>query len=327
VNTLNVNVLLVVAGLIAVATIFLIGIARVRQGRSRAGWFNIGLALMLTVFSAALFAMSGRVGTLPFRPAAVATTTPSTRLVAQAATATITFTPSATVTALPTLTPAPTETDIVLVTPITYQFGADQGTQETNCRVMAVTLINLRGDPSLNQRGIGRVTAGSLLRVTGRTADAKWWRVINNENGISVEGWVSADFVKPGDDCMAQTVPVIGDSATPGGTPTPTVTPTIIMPTQAVTAAASVEATAAQTTCVLITTTAVSVRSDPSRQKAPLAQLPERQEVIAFGQTANRQWWHIRYTLNGVTNEGWIGAGAVLASRACADVPEDKSAS
>jgi hypothetical protein len=95
----------------------------------------------------------------------------------------------------------------------------------TTCTLTAETMLNLRGDPSINQMAIGRVFAGSLLQAIGQSADKKWWRVISTDNGVSIEGWVSADFVKPGTGCTAGSVPVV--TAEPSPTRTSTATQTV----------------------------------------------------------------------------------------------------
>lgn len=139
---------------------------------------------------------------------AAVTTTPSS-----------TPTPPSTPTSLPTLTPAPTETEIVLVTPIAY--AVTDASVPISCSVTASTTLNLRADPSLNQRAIGRVMAGSVLPVTGRSGDQKWWRVINNAGNAEVEGWVSAQYVTADKTCADATIPVVGPTLTPTRTPRP----------------------------------------------------------------------------------------------------------
>jgi uncharacterized protein YraI len=91
--------------------------------------------------------------------------------------------------------------------------------------VIAQTTLNLRGDPSTTQLGIGRVFAGSLLPVTGQSADRKWWRVLNSSEGSPVEGWVSAAYVKADAACADGSVPVISP-ASATSMPSPTRTPT-----------------------------------------------------------------------------------------------------
>jgi hypothetical protein len=100
--------------------------------------------------------------------------------------------PSPTPTAPPTLMPTVSETPILLYTQIAYVAGNRVSTT-TNCTLIARTMLNLRGDPSTTQPGIGRVFAGSLLPVTGRSTDKQWWRVVNDSQGSAVEGGVSAE--------------------------------------------------------------------------------------------------------------------------------------
>src|SRR5207302_3173836 len=102
----------------------------------------------------------------------------------------------ATPTDLTTFTPAPSERPTPLFTAVAYAASTGVSTA-TACSVSAQTSIALRGDPSTAQMGIGKVFAGSLLPVTGQSPDKKWWRVISNDGGTPVEGWVSAEFVSP----------------------------------------------------------------------------------------------------------------------------------
>ena len=99
----------------------------------------------------------------------------------------------------------------------------------TSCTVIAKTTVYLRGDPSEKIAAIGTIIGGSLLNVTGRTANKQWWRVIDTEGPVSVEGWVRADLVTADSACTDRAVPSVD------GTPTPTRTPTAGAATHAVT--------------------------------------------------------------------------------------------
>jgi hypothetical protein len=148
----------------------------------------------------------------------------ATRVTRPSPTPTTTRIPSPTPTAPPTLTPTVSETPIILSTPIVYT-AVGRVSTPTNCTVIAQTTLNLRGDPSTTQMGIGRVFAGSLLPVTGQSADRKWWRVVNSSDGSPVEGWVSAAYVKADAACTDGSVPIINPaSATPTVTHTPPAT-------------------------------------------------------------------------------------------------------
>lgn len=136
--------------------------------------------------------------------------------------------PSATATLVPSLTPVPSESPTAMFTAIAYANANANSTSvntPTTCTLTAQTMINLRGDPSVNQMGIGKVFAGSLLQVTGQSADKKWWRVISSDGGVSIEGWVSGDYVKAGTGCAEGAVPVV--TAAPSPTRTPTATRTV----------------------------------------------------------------------------------------------------
>jgi uncharacterized protein YgiM (DUF1202 family) len=211
--------------------------------------------------------------------------------------------PFDTSTPLPSLTPTPSETPIVLYTLIPYTSTYAVGIT-SRCTITAVTALNLRGDPSVERAAIGRVFAGSLLNVTGRSADKKWWRVIYLSGGVPITGWVSGEYVSADSACDA--VPVV-DSA--GGLLAPTGTPT---PTSA--AAGGITVTPAP--CTLITTAAVNLRPDPSRTHAPIATIPAKTVFGALQRSADRQWWQVAYG----SQAGWISADAVIASAACAGV-------
>ncbi len=143
----------------------------------------------------------------PVDAAAQGTASPLTvtqPVVLETTTPTNTSTPTVTPTHLPTLPPAPSETEIVLVTPITYT---------------AADTANLRGDPSVNQQAIGRIFAGSLLPVTGRSADKQWWRVTSNIGNMTVEGWVNVQYVTADKACDDSKVPIIDPTVMPLRTP------------------------------------------------------------------------------------------------------------
>jgi hypothetical protein len=147
--------------------------------------------------------------------AAAAALTPTngpapTRIILQTSTPTATVAPTETATPLPTLTPTLTETPIIVATPIKYQ-SADIATP-TACTVTAQMMLNLRSEPSAKQRAIGRVFAGRLLKVLGRSENKQWWKVINDDGKTAVEGWVSAQYVTPDSACTDEAVPVIKGS-------------------------------------------------------------------------------------------------------------------
>lgn len=118
--------------------------------------------------------------------------------------------PSATPSPLPTLTPTPSPTPIVLSTPVKYT-ASTQSTSVTACSVSAQTVMNLRQSPSTSQAAIGRVLAGTMLKVTGKSSDGQWYHVITPDN---VSGWVSAQYVTTYSGCTADAVPVVTSTPT-----------------------------------------------------------------------------------------------------------------
>jgi hypothetical protein len=147
-----------------------------------------------------------------------------TRDTLASATPSVTLTPSSTPTIVPSLTPAPNESPTGMFTAIAYQHSG-VNTPSTTCNITAPQQTNLRADPSVRQQAIGKVFAGSLLQVTGRTQDSKWWRVLYTSGSTTIEGWVSAEFVKTVTGCADGSVPVIVPTLTPTRTPIPSRTP------------------------------------------------------------------------------------------------------
>ncbi len=234
------------------------------------------------------------------------------RAVRQTSTPTITPTPSATPTEAPTLTAIPSESPTALFTAIAYGYGETRAS--TGCTVTAQTMIFLRGDPSLKQQAIGKIFAGTLLVVTGQTPDKAWWRVVNRNGDVAVEGWVSADFVSPGLSCAADAVPVVGPTETPTPTPrqgralsqTPRPSPTSLP---------------VVSECTLMTRISVSLRAGPSTANPIITQVPDRTALTATGRTADSAWWRVSYSVDGALREGWVGGAAVLAASNCAGLP------
>jgi uncharacterized protein YraI len=142
-----------------------------------------------------------------------------TRGALASATPSVTLTPSSTPTVIPSLTPAPNESPTGMFTAIAYEHSG-VNTPSTTCNITAPQQTNLRADPSVRLQAIGKVFAGSLLQVTGRTEDSKWWRVLYTSGSTTIEGWVSAEFVKTVTACADGSVPVIVPTRTPSRTPT-----------------------------------------------------------------------------------------------------------
>jgi uncharacterized protein YgiM (DUF1202 family) len=71
--------------------------------------------------------------------------------------------------------------------------------------------MNLRQSPSTSQAAIGRILAGTMLKVTGKSSDGQWYHVITPDN---VSGWVSAQYVTTYSGCTADSVPVVTSTPT-----------------------------------------------------------------------------------------------------------------
>ncbi|MCC7447731.1 MAG: SH3 domain-containing protein [Anaerolineae bacterium] len=278
-----------------------------------AGAFALVAALVIPIIPAQLAGgASGGAFAAQVTPSQVAI-----RVAQQSSTPTVTLTPSSTVTPLPSLTPTPSETPIVLYTPVPYTGTNGDLSTPTACTVVAQTMLNLRGDPSVDQRAIGRVFAGTLLPVTGQSADKKWWRVQHTANGVTVEGWVSAEFARADSACTPGSVPVIkpGEQA-PAQTATQALAPTATQgrPTATIPANSG--------PCILTTTQVASLRSGPARSYLIIGQIPERTPLSATQKSSDGQWWNISYEApDGTTQTGWVGSGVVFASAACSALP------
>ncbi len=199
------------------------------ESSSSAGLLYMGAGIFVLVAALLLpglpgqFALASGSGTMVGSLAANTGPLP-TRAAGQSSSPTSTLAVVLQSTELPTLTPMPIASPTPLFTAIAYA-GSTETSGTTGCSVVAQTALNLRGDPSTKQMGIGKVFAGSLLTVTGQSADKKWWRVISEDGGSPVEGWVSADYVTTISACASASIPVVGPSLTPTRTPRPSTTP------------------------------------------------------------------------------------------------------
>jgi uncharacterized protein YraI len=82
---------------------------------------------------------------------------------------------------------------IVNVNGIEASFQLPDPVVSTNVTyVIALQDLSMYGGPSTQQSIIGSVTAGQIVKVTGASADGKWWRVICPDNSVG-SCWVSAD--------------------------------------------------------------------------------------------------------------------------------------
>jgi len=293
------------------------------QASSSRGLLNAGAGLFVVVAVAVIPILPGELGGSTQAAAAG----PRTVNVARRASATPSSTPTATDTAtpMPSLTPMQTDTPLPMPTKIQYSSTYTADLQKSVCTATANALVNLRGDASAQQPAIGRVFAGSLLNVTGSSADKKWWQVINNDNDISVEGWVSADYVSLNSTCTNQTIPVVAGKASSTATATPSPTPSTARSSTATgsdTTSGSAKASAATNAvtaapCTLLTTSSVNVRPDPSLARPPVGGIPDRTALTAIDRSTDGQWWHVVYG----SVDGWINGGTVIASSSCTVAP------
>jgi uncharacterized protein YgiM (DUF1202 family) len=351
-NQIYAAVLVVGAILIGVAGIFLYRRERERDAFEPSwspGLLYIGAGVFVLVAALVIPALPGQFFVARAGSAGRFAGTPNgplpTRVGVQTSTPTATPVPSSTPTALPTLTPAPSESPTPLFTAIAYASTDTALSTTAPCTLSAQTMLNLRGDPSVQQQAIGKIFAGALLSATGRTADGKWWRVISTNDVSPVEGWVSADFVKVVSGCADEAIPVVGPTLTPSRTPRPSRTPVpsrtprpSATPRQTATSvpASSVEASPSPTStpsataivaqagaesCTIMTTVSISLRPDPSKTQPPLAQIPEGTALTATSKTADGGWWHVTYPAADGNKEGWIGNAGVFPASACASLP------
>ena len=109
--------------------------------------------------------------------------------------------------------------------------------------------LNVRQTPAQNARVIGNAKRGTVLPVTGRTANNQWFQV--NYNGAP--GWVSANLTLP--NTAARAVAVVGASSATPAAPGATITSTTAATATATTAAITTTTTAITTTTAVTATT------------------------------------------------------------------------
>jgi hypothetical protein len=173
------------------------------------------------------------------------------------------------------------------------------------CTATVNTTVSLRMDPSTQKEAIGRLVGGTLLDVIERSADGQWLHVTASDSGI--EGWVSASYVTLMPTCQS----------IPGGKGTNTPAPSSTPGKAATKPASTQSALVTQVPCTMVTTTAASLRPDPSLTHAPLTSIPDKTVLTPLAKSANGSWWQVKYG----NMQGWIGAGTAVASSSCSAVP------
>lgn len=116
--------------------------------------------------------------------------------------------------------PAPTAT--------TTPSSATQPTGEALTGVVTTSRLNVRQGPGTDFTAIGVVLQGETLRILERNDPGTWWRICCATGG-DVEGWVSAQFVRPNfDAAQANTLIPVAGAAPPAA---PTTVPTVAVTT------------------------------------------------------------------------------------------------
>jgi hypothetical protein len=273
-------------------------------GSSR-GILNIGAAVLVLVAALVIPMIPAQAAAAAAASRAAQFTNRNPRAAIQP-TASPTPGPTSAPTDLPSLTPPPSDTPAAMPTQITYQ--STLTSQNAVCSGTATQGLALRMDASEKQPAIGLVVAGSFLSITGKSPDNTFLRVMTNDVGGSEEGWVSAPYVKLPSTCDTSAIPVIQP---------PTPTPNAKAPTQAANGKTP-SPTVTPAPCVLVTTTAVSMRADPSQTHPPIASIPANTSLSPMAKSGDGYWWNVNYG----NSTGWIGNGAVLASTTCSTVPK-----
>jgi uncharacterized protein YgiM (DUF1202 family) len=138
-------------------------------------------------------------------PTFTATATPTTLVIAQAPSATPSFTPSPNPTPTISPTPEPTPTDLPTITPT-----------PASPQVMAANTVNVRAGPGTDYPVLGSLPPNTSLLITGRNQEGTWWQIQLPGNAV---GWVAASAVEAQN--AGAGIPVAQAPPPPQPTPTP----------------------------------------------------------------------------------------------------------
>jgi len=91
--------------------------------------------------------------------------------------------------------------------------------------------LNLRDRPTADARVVVGIPTGATLELIGRNFDGTWVRVTYVNQGVTLEGWVAAQYLtitRGGQPYDVLQLPDVGEpplGTTPAATPTPTEEP------------------------------------------------------------------------------------------------------
>ena len=143
----------------------------------------------------------------------------------------------------------------------------------------ALWQINVRNGPGVQYTLIGKINQGEVVQILGQDPTSEWYKVVfaDSSNG---EAWVTAEYVKPGDN---SNIPIVGLVSLYNGTPAPQGT----------------------------LTEKVNVRSGPGTHYDSIGILPADVTIWAIGRNEDGSWLLIQYP-SGEGGTGWIISGYVI---------------
>lgn len=133
------------------------------------------------------------------------TVTPDESIVAVAAVASVTPSPTVTRTALPTITPPPTREPTPTPTPSPTRQRLNTSTPTptptlgTPCLIEALYNVNVRESANLSASLVTTLPFQTVLETYYRSEDGQWYYVTFEE----AQGWLKAEFVRAGTQCNA----------------------------------------------------------------------------------------------------------------------------
>lgn len=133
------------------------------------------------------------------------TVTPDESIVAVAAVASVTPSPTVTRTALPTITPPPTREPTPTPTPSPTRQRLNTSTPTptptlgTPCLIEALYNVNVRESANLSAALVTTLPFQTVLETYYRSEDGQWYYVTFEE----AQGWLKAEFVRAGTQCNA----------------------------------------------------------------------------------------------------------------------------
>lgn len=181
--------------------------------------------------------------------------------------------------------------------------------------------LNVRQTPVQNARVVGTARRGTVLPVTGKTANSQWYQVVINGN----PGWVSANLTLP--NAAARAISVTGATSTTPAT-------TVVTTTTTTTATLPVTTTAPLTATSIVggnvvappdgdpalainARVSVNLRAEPNATAQVVGNIKRGVVVPVTGISADGKWFQVNN--NGVSM--WVQATLTLPNATAKSVP------